>query len=581
MRISIIVTVTVLCPQLCSAQTPAVNNPPDPLAPGIVMSLYGSHLGPGHSCEGFAIPNQHQTPSPLRPQQSGMETAIYPEELCGVQVFVNNTPAGLLYVHEKQINFKAPQDTPMSGTGQIRVVYESRSSQPVPVKLGLGLPTVSLKNPAYVGLPVWVEIQFPSYQRNRQINYPLNTLPADFKCHRLELRHNGVLVPQSMAVARQASAGGPTSGLYCGSVARSSEPAFMRRLPLHLQYQFDKPGKYEVRYTELKPKWPSLEQELASQSEWTPIEILPSTPASRARWFANFTAHPPTDAGTLTSDFLPSIMAVTTAQSLRIVQEYLYHPDRVVRMFAMAGLSYWPQDQARDSVLALVRARGPSEEALWYLRTVKALAPVRNELLEQSLPLLQAGSIVQLSGVFALIREPVDAVMRARLDTALISARDHTAALGDPQTAGNYASALYAVEDPRVHDLLWELIDSNVAREQAAIVVAWRHDPADLPRLAKLNDIFGLPYQLRKEYGEAATPYLIALMNTATPQVRVQSARELMLAGNKTAFAFTVDAIENNKPWKRELIPFIRESFPGMRGADDSAILQFAKSRAQ
>ena len=46
-------------------------------------------------CIGQADTKKREVPSPLRPDQAFVETLIYPEELCGVQVMFGETPSGL------------------------------------------------------------------------------------------------------------------------------------------------------------------------------------------------------------------------------------------------------------------------------------------------------------------------------------------------------------------------------------------------------------------------------------------------------------------------------------------------------
>src|SRR5882762_7368136 len=146
----------VLCPaivaSLCLGQPDTLRVPPSfepgrvlpsggdrsiPLAPGLLISIYGDHLGPAAACEGPADTQRRETPSPLRPRQMFADTLIYPKELCETQVLVGGVPAGLLYVQERQINFKVPQETPVKGTAEVRVIYKGQSSQPVKLPLGL------------------------------------------------------------------------------------------------------------------------------------------------------------------------------------------------------------------------------------------------------------------------------------------------------------------------------------------------------------------------------------------------------------------------------------------------------------
>src|ERR1700675_4339955 len=116
---------------------PSGGDRPVQFVPGMLVSIYGTDLGPQQGCTGQEDTHRRETPSPLRPDQALVETLIYPKELCGVQVIFGETPAGLLYVQASQINFKVPQDAPMQGGTLLRVSYNGRSSAAVGVRLGL------------------------------------------------------------------------------------------------------------------------------------------------------------------------------------------------------------------------------------------------------------------------------------------------------------------------------------------------------------------------------------------------------------------------------------------------------------
>jgi uncharacterized protein (TIGR03437 family) len=117
----------------------------------MLVSIYGTDLGPQAGCIGQADTQKRETPSPLRPNQAPVETLIYPKELCSVQVFLGAMPSGLLYVQVGQINFKVPQEAAMEGTAPLRVVYQGRGSAAVEMRLGLEPATLSLEQPARVG----------------------------------------------------------------------------------------------------------------------------------------------------------------------------------------------------------------------------------------------------------------------------------------------------------------------------------------------------------------------------------------------------------------------------------------------
>ncbi len=106
-----------------------------PLAPGMLVTIYGERLGPAQPCAGTPDPIRRETPSPARPNQTRVETQVFPKQLCGVEVRVRNVPAGLLYVSSNQINLKIPQETPVTGFAQVRATYNGRSGPSVTLAL--------------------------------------------------------------------------------------------------------------------------------------------------------------------------------------------------------------------------------------------------------------------------------------------------------------------------------------------------------------------------------------------------------------------------------------------------------------
>jgi hypothetical protein len=148
------------------------------------------------------------------------------------------------------------------------------------------------------------------------------------------------------------------------------------------------------------------------------------------------------------------------------------------------------------------------------------------------------------------------------------------------------------MRNERSHQLLWDFVQRRVAYEQSLIAVTWRKDLKDLPRLAAILDapatgdplgseLSSLPYALRKAYGAAALPVLEnALKKSGYVWVRTNCARELILEDRPSGFAFVAAAIEQHRQYKREMIAFVQDRFPELRGADEAAILAFLKKRA-
>ena len=89
-----------------------------------------------------------------------------------------------------------------------------------------------------------------------------------------------------------------------------------------------------------------------------------------------------------------------------------------------------------------------------------------------------------------------------------------------------------------------------------------------------------LPYAIYRAYGDAALPVLeSAVQKSGNVSVQTNCARELVQAGRKSGFAFIAQAIEQNKFYRREMVQFIQDRFPELRGADDDKVLAFLKAR--
>ncbi|MCC6857684.1 MAG: hypothetical protein IT158_03940 [Bryobacterales bacterium] len=574
--------------QTIQSVLPSGGSHPTSLAPGMLMSIYGSGLGPETACTGQADTARRETPSPQRPLQTFAETLIYPTRLCGVEVRVGGLPAGLLYVHSRQINFKAPQQTPLQGAAAVQVFRDGRPGPSVTLKLGLEFAVVTLDGPAFTRMPVWIRVWMPhGWQQNLQ--YPFGVAPGDFACHSVEVRRNGALLPRlPPGPPRLSGLGG---GGLCGFLGLPGPAASRDRLPLHLQYRFDQPGDYEVRYI-LNPDQPAV------LSEWTPIHVGDATPEARRAWLQRASAGAPRDAADIVTSFLPSVLGIPDDESLEIVSGYLHHPEDLVRRFAAAGLHYWPGDQVRKAMLALLHRRGPSDVLVDALNPAPE-SPEAADLVATAIPFLSSDSPALLRGALTLLSRlafypgrPLPAPLQARAENALLDAAPHVERTAGPQTLTDYAAALGRIRRPRARVLLWDFVNRRIAFSQAVIALTWNRDPADLPRLAALlttpagdarprHDLAVLPYALHQAYGAAALPSLEdALRHSPHVWVRTACARELVLAGRAPGFAFMAGALEKNLPYKLELLQFLRDRFPELRGADEAAALRFARSRA-
>ncbi len=505
---------------------------------------------------------------------------IYPPELCGVQVLVGNRTSGLLYVQDKQINFQVPQDVALEGMVELLVVYQGRSNSAVPVPVGLGRVALSVEGTARVGGPIWIKIEMPYGWPD--VQYPSNLPPFDFGCSQLEVRQNGALMPRVVPKSNMAVS---FAGSPCGRIAiPGGAPPHTGRLPLHLQYQFEKPGTYEVRYTLNRTRFEANSDDVAQQSAWTRIEVLPA----RAR----VPKAPPTDPAEILTDYLPSVVGFSDAASLQIVLGYLYHPNDIVRRYAQSAVLYWPQQEIDTRVAELVRTKGPTDVLVNLIRSPKpGLMDSMLPYLASDDPVLLRGAILGVSRAISDPKETLPAESRSRAENALLRAVEHVVRIADAQTLTDFAAALGSVHDARARDILWNLFERNVAAEQSLIAITWHKDLRDLPRLGALmvapacdatsRQLGSIPYALRNSYGDAAVPFLeSAIKDSGNVWVRTGCARELVVAGRPAGFAFIVDAMEGNRTYKQEMIQFVRDRFPELKAANEAEVVAFAKARS-
>ena len=146
----------------------------------------------------------------------------------------------------------------------------------------------------------------------------------------------------------------------------------------------------------------------------------------------------------------------------------------------------------------------------------------------------------------------------------------------------------------RAHELLIQIAErSDNAGTQARICLTWHPQPTDLAHLAAVlvapgdadsrgTDRSSLPYALVRGYGDDALPYLEnAVANSSYVWVRVQSAEQLALRNRSVGFQFLLDAIEANRPYKAEVIRWIRQNFRMAFAADanEQQIAAFLRGR--
>jgi hypothetical protein len=457
---------------------------------------------------------------------------------------------------------------------------------------------VQLSDPAYTGMPVWIhaELSFPL-----EIRYPYGEDPGDFGPNRVEVKRESSLLPK--VPYKPWVVGG---GVLDGSIAPATSPK--NRLPLHLQYAFDKPGIYSVRWTEVRHSFQDgqVAEVVVAQSGWLDFEVRQSTPEQRKNWFEKQRARVPSDAGEFVGNFLPSLLAdAPDPRGLQVVLEQLYSTERLIHGCALGSLRFFREEDIRSQVLDMLQLRGPNE-GLAYVISWHApwFQDRKDDLVRTALPYLHSREDWQVAATLKMLgflvhlgnfHWPPDSDIPAKSDQVVLAAAPELIGKSS-EVSQLLAEYLGGIKSHSARELLWQVAERpEPAHEQALIALTWIGDAQDLPRLSELlikpgdadnygRDLASLPNQLVRAYGDLAVPYLERVVSDSPYAfVRTQSAEELALRGRPAAFRFFLDALEKDRFYKQELVGWLKTRFPNElpASADDATVITFLKTCLQ
>ncbi len=436
-----------------------------PMTPGIEVSVYGQQLGPKARCTaaGNGWPER--------------------KELCGTTVTVGGRPATLLYVQEQQINLRVPYDVPTEGKIVFIVSRNGRASRAAVVHFSAYVATIRHAGIAYIDMPIWIEVELPDPLR-RSLRYPVTSRPTDFGGHQFEVRRNGVpLPPLSLRECFPVACCGPGTFGTVGSgglIGLPHEPKDPRRLPLHLAYRFDKPGRYEVRYVGYDFRYP-MQKHVLVRSSWIGIRGRPLSPGKRQAWLDSLRAAEPGDPVDWVSDFLPSLLAVPDAAALSLLMPGLYHPADLVRGYALNALQLFDGGALAASIPETIKKRGPTPEvayALSWMRTIfqprgSEIARVVLPYLKSTSSLLTAGALQTLYFMKPQYNWKNDPELPGVMDRAVAGQADRIIQTHDAAVLQPLALYLGTWKSETSRRLLRRLVAEGTVREQAEICLRW------------------------------------------------------------------------------------------------------------
>jgi hypothetical protein len=446
---------------------------------------------------------------------------------------------------------------------------------------------ITFPDTVYVGMPIWMQVDSPVHY---PVHYPSSTTPQDFYCNEVELKRDDVLVP-----AATASPAGGRAGPACGWLGIKAAKG---KLPIHLRYPSIEPGSYTVRFTRYQYSI-SSRGVIGEQSEWTTMLVRRPAPKAVEHWLSGALGQVPADPESLLGDALPSLLAGRDTRVLKLMLEESYNSNELVADYAANALALFDGGQVRAQLIPVLRERGPNSALGYFFAshgdTVKGITA---DILASSLPRLHSSNPVEVAGAIQtlnVLREPYFALSGSdlsKITEALPAAVNLAISQSNENAAHALANLIGSMRLPDGRLLLWRLIDAGLAGEQSMICVTWYQNASDLPRLKSLlmqydsADPYGYKHagvvgQLQSHYGKAALPFLQGLLASSQQTwVRTSAAKGLVELNDRAGWTFFVNVINGNDFYRDEMIRWLRDRFPELRGANDAAILNFLEKRA-
>ncbi len=415
---------------------------------------------------------------------------------------------------------------------------------------------ISVEQPALTGMPIWLKAEKGS---PRPAHYPYSQNPGDFGNNHIEVKFNNAALPLRPTSMRNIRCDGFVDETDLDSKF-SEKAGASDSLPLHLQFAFDKPGEYSVRWSKLRicesdsiahQKNGGTAEIVMAQSDWLTFQVSSSTEQQRNAWLQKHLAAAPADEGALLGRYLPSVLAAAPdLKLLPLLVDKIYDwghrngngavPDEgAVGYYASDALSLFHQEVVRKAIVEAFKKRGANPLLAYYVSwrapLFKSAGP---EIVSAMLPHLRSKSMTQVADALNTLHfvahsdsfgwtksDPIvskaDQAVLAIAPTVICSRKTHELALYLGTMSSNKLKA---------SDLLWQIVRQadikdvdgrwDGGQEQALICITWIANKEDLPRLGDMlikfkpaddqrsQGVFSsLVYHFMRAYGKSAVPY--------------------------------------------------------------------------
>ena len=342
---------------------------------------------------------------------------------------------------------------------------------------------LTIDEPAYVDMPIWASIKFQGHATDTlqgNLRYPFAPDPAFTWRHSFEVSRDGVMlaprkVQQGHGLSMNGVAGGtvlrpPRLQAACrcicssGSISRAVIGCAMCC------------ARCQVRRTTLP-----------LTSAWVTLQVQQMTAEQRRKWQQEQVAHPPTDAGLLVGNYLPSLLASPDATVLPAFIAAQHQANALVSSYALQSMAYFDDAEWQSMVFDELRQHGPSSQLVELLSCQHKLTEAAKiRLVAQLIPYLAVADPIRVDGALqslSLVRGSVALKTAQCIDTAVLSVAQYLRTL-NPSIKRILACYLGGVKSDRSRKVLWQLAGDNDARNQALRSLCRIGDSRDTRRLA-------------------------------------------------------------------------------------------------
>ena len=377
---------------------------------------------------------------------------------------------------------------------------------------------ISVDQPAFIGEPIWVN------DATRPIRYPY--LGGD--CIRLDLLYDGK--PVSHWPVKPVFLGGGGAGsrsiiseLASGCVRTELYyPSPGRRLPLHIWFHIQKPGRYALRWTYVWTKFKDGKRETTqTSSAWTTFTVQASSPEDREKWLRSLLTHPDQSAVDLLSDYIPSLVAAAPDErALHAIATRLYSSNQIAGIAAEA-LAFFPEDQVRATIFELIQKQGPTDFLAhlvsWNTFGLDADPTRRAEMTRTCFRYLRSSDPSKAAAAIEMVmfdvrgkhRLPTDPNLIALADNEVLDAAGAIADAGQADPQREMILYMRSINTPKARQRLIGMAQSKgAAADLANTALIFDHAPeANGPLLLGVKELTGMPHEFKttKSYGLTIT----------------------------------------------------------------------------